>query len=90
MLIERGLVEIDHAIERIGGAGEVVERLAFGVLLRKTVAALELPSAEVTVAPTMRSCGHFARNRATPSFIAATTWSTAALPFLLKSLMPSS
>ena len=45
---------------------------------------------KTTVAPMTRTCGHFARSRATPSFIAAMTWSVEALPFLLKSLMPSS
>jgi hypothetical protein len=52
--------------------------------------ALVAPSAGVSVAPITLALGRRARIRATPSCIAACTASTVALPFLLKSLMPSS
>ncbi len=53
-------------------------------------AALVEPSAVVTVAPMILTFGRRERMRAAPSCIACWTVSTLALPFLLKSLMPSS
>ena len=73
--IERYLVEIDHAVERTRCADEIIECFPLASCSAKPWAALELPSAEVTVAPMTRICGNFARSRATPSFIAAMTWS---------------
>ena len=44
LLIERGLVEIDHAVEQSRPADEFFQRLALGVLLREAVlSASELP-----------------------------------------------
>ena len=52
-------------------------------------AALLLPSAEITVAPIIFTPGSPERIRPTTSFIPASTASTSASAFRLKSLMPS-